>query len=192
MATQKNNPAVKLLFVAIFLGAIAFGVFHARSRHHARHEPRRFAKVHHLQGGGYCYNDGSQWWYYDTVFNDAGSVGSPTAKTWVPSAKSPAENNLQINAAKDASDPEEVEITAQAQPEQAMVSEAEAAELESQVSDMVNEGNPNNQDMADTDAGTADSESGGDGGGGDGGGGDGGGGDGGGGDGGGGDGGGGD
>ena len=59
------------------------------------------------------------------------------------------------------------------------MTEAETAELESQVSDMVSEGNPNSQDTAETDGGAADAggggDSGGDSGGGDGGGGDGGG-----------------
>lgn len=87
-----------------------------------------------------------------------------------------ADNNLQISVARDASNPEEVEITSQGQPEHEAMTEAETAELESQVSDMVSEGNPNNQDTAETDGGAADAGGGGDGGG-DSGGGDGGGGD---------------
>ncbi len=164
---------------AVIIGAIVLGVYHAHTRRHAHHGAHHFAKVHHLQDGGYCYNDGRTWWYYDTVFTDSGGVYSPKANAWVESAKSPAQNNLRINAASDASDPEEVEISSQGQAEQTVMTEAEATELNGQISDMVNEGNPNSQDMPESAAGTGDAEggsSGGDGGG-DSGGGDGGGGD---------------
>lgn len=153
MATKQNQQKIRLLIGMVILGAIALGVYHARARRQARHGAHHFAKVQHLQDGGYCYQDGWNWWYYDTVFTDSGGVYSPKANAWVESAKSPAENNLRINAASDASDPEEVEISSQGQPEPAVVSAAEVTELNGQISDMVNEGNPNSQDMADTDAG---------------------------------------
>ena len=162
MTARNNQPAVKILSALILLGVVVWLVHSSHTRHRARPAPRRFAQVHHLQNGGYCYQDGQSWWYYDIAFGDSGGVYSPTANTWEQSAKSPAANNLQINAAKDASEPEEVEITAQGQPENAAVTEAEVAELDAQVSDMVNEGNPNSQDMADTDGGSAEPAGGGD------------------------------
>ncbi len=46
---------------------------------------------------------------------------------------------------------EEVEVVDQGQPEGAVISQAEAAEMENQINDMISEGNPNNQEMS-TDA----------------------------------------
>ncbi len=165
MTARNSHQAVKILSALIISGVLLFWVYRHQARPSAQHEQRRFAQVHHLQDGGYCYNDGQNWWYYNIIFGDSGGVYSPAANTWVQSARSPADSNLQISAAKDVSNPEEVEITSQGQPEHAAMTEAETAELESQVSDMVNEGNPNSQDTAEADGGSADSGSGGDGGG---------------------------
>ena len=179
MTARNNHHAAKILSALVIIGALVFCIYQHPARPSAQHEQRRFARVHHLQDGGYCYNDGQNWWYYNIIFGDSGGVYSPAASTWVQSARSPADNNLQISAARDASNPEEVEITSQGQPEHEAMTEVETAELESQVSDMVSEGNPNSQDTAETDGGAADAggggDSGGDSGGGDGGGGDGGG-----------------
>lgn len=165
MAAKNSHQAIKILSALIIIGVLVFWIYQHQVRPSAHHEQRRFAQVHHLQDGGYCYNYGQYWWYYNIVFGDSGGVYSPAANTWVQSARSPDDNNLQISAARDASNPEEVEITSQGQPESAAMTETETAELEGQVSDMVNEGNPNSQDMAETDGGSADSGGGGDGGG---------------------------
>ena len=160
MAKKNNAQAILILSGLILIGAFVVGAYQLRAWRHAHHyATRRFAPVHHLEHGGYCYQDGQNWWYYDTVFTDSGGTYSPTASAWVPSAKSPAENNLRLDAAKDVSDPEEVELGSQGQPEPAVMTAAEAAELESQISDMVNEGNPNSQEMAESDDGAEDSDS---------------------------------
>jgi len=153
MESKHHHQRVQVLAV-VLVGIFVVAALYQQAHRHRSRAARHFAKVHHLEGGGYCYNDGSHWWYYDTVLTDSGGVYSPRANSWAQSAKSPEENNLKINAAKDASDPEEVEIGAQDQPEQSAISEAEAQETENQVNDMVNEGNPNNQDMAESEGGS--------------------------------------
>ena len=163
-----------LVPMAVIIGVVFLWRQHHAPRH-ARGKSRRFAQVHHLANGGYCYHDGQGWWYYDITFSDSGGTYSPKANTWTQSAKSPADCNLRVDSAKDTSNPEEVEVTPQGEPEQEIMTEAEATELGNQVNDMVSEGNPNSPDMSEADAGSTDSGS--DGGGGDSGGGDSGGGD---------------
>jgi len=122
---------------------------------------RKFVTIERLENGGSAYHEGTNWWYYHTRVDDSGNAAySADANTWVSSARSPADFGLRADSKN--STVEEVEVTESGRPEGGILSEEEVSEMESQVNDMISEGNPNDQDAAvEGDAGNSESDSGG-------------------------------